>query len=384
MDKQTIFTNNIIRYFINTIYVIFVFCVLLWLIVESIYDSVKNNDGRYFSSNIFAVMYLAQYISGILLYKKKFYKKTVNYNNNFRLFILTFILSIIISASAVVFLVNGINISVYSDLYNNTGIIGKVFLCIILVIEKLYSYNIYFVNVITFTTILLNLSSKISVYKDKLKGFISDSNTNITISDMLKEYSELQDDHRKVIDALNYVFTTVTIFGVVGAYFTLLNSDTEFSGIFTYIDVSFYLLLQGIYILAINKIQNTASDIKIVIGSPLFVNKFLSKSEMVDINGDIYDDYLESNNSDNLEKSKNIIRELNKKIDIMKNILFRNTIIATENSNDLYWIMFFNKLSEPWECFQIFGFDINNDQLIQKFVGVVVGMIGILRLNSRF
>jgi hypothetical protein len=74
----------------------------------------------------------------------------------------------------------------------------------------------------------------------------------------------------------------------------------------------------------------------------------------------------------------------NRKIDLIKNIMFRNLIVTHENGIDIQWVLLYNKLSEPWDQFSIFGFDMDDDQLIQKFIFVGLSFFGILRLNDKF
>ena len=335
---------------------------------------------------------------------------------------------------------------------------------------------------------------QIDMYKTKLELIINGNNNDITISDMIIEYTELQSYHELAVSSLNRIFSSITVIGLLGCYFTFMNFYDNYVGIYTYVDIVLYIIIEGIYIYAINKIKNTINDIKTIIGSPRFVMKFLKKSKLVGIKGDIYDDYenpltnksfdsqnksrnpfemkdsiynkdteielpknekekekeKEKKNAGNITsrifnksvkesestdlftsrffnsppndneieltrtKSKNqldrkesrkggnllsrqidlkliheTIQEMQndpnnkKKIDIIKNILYRIVILSHENGSDLDWIKLYNKLLEPWKCFNILGFDIDDDQLIQKFIFVVFTFFGLLRINDK-
>ena len=421
-EKKQFFKNNMVRHLINISYIVFIICILSWLIIASIVESAIESDGRYFTSSMFTIMYLLQYIAGIIFYRQNFFKDTIKNIKEHHikllvLYISSFVLSLLISSLAVTLLLNNLNVSIYDKFYNGSNDIGKVFIAILLVINRFYAYNIFFINVITFSSILINQQMKINNYRKKLEEIINNNNNDITISDMIIEYTNLQNYHKMAVGSLNNIFSSITIVGLIGCYFTILNYSTPFVGIFSYIDIGFFVIIEIIYIYSISGIKRTIGDIKKLIGSPKFVIKFLGRSELANISGDVYNNYNGTDNNisndvnDEIEmfdvnkditnvntksKRRDTIRminddihlnngqcDINKKVDIIKNMLYRNIILSTESGIDLDWMILYDKLLEPWECFNIFGFDIDDNQLVQKFVFVVFGLLGILRLNAK-
>lgn len=419
-EKKSLIKNNIIKYPINVSYIILIVCILSWLIIASIVESIIMGDGRYFTSNMFTIMYLFQYIAGLLFYRETFFKDAIKGMSDHHiklllLYIGSLVLSLIMSSLGVVILLNNLNVTIYDKFYRESNNVGQVFISILLFINRFYAYNIFFVNVITFSSILINQRSKINNYKSKLNEIITNNNNDITISDMIIEYTELQAYHKRAVESLNKIFSSITVVGLIGCYFTILNYSTPFVGIFSYIDISFYIIIEIVYIYSISGIKRTIDDIKKIIGSPKFVIKFLNKSELNNINGDVYKNYIDvignvDNNPDielfdinrnitnrtseykrseivqiiqNDLRSNDSMRDMNKKVDVIKNMLYRNIILSNENSIDLDWIILYDKLLEPWECFNIFGFDIDDNQLVQKFIFVAFGLLGILRLNAK-
>ena len=469
-DQTSCIKNNYVRIVLNSVYMLLIFGILSWIILASIIEAGIHQDGRFFTSNFFAIMYLVQYITGILFYKDKFNKidkhKIVSLS-----YVISILVSLILAGSAIVFMINNLSINIYSYYYENSNGVGRIFLYIILGLNKFYSYGIYLINVITFVSTLFNQKSKIMNYKTKLERGINDS-VDDTISIMIQEYSELQQNYKKTVNDLNNIFASITVFGLLGTYFTILNINTPFTDVFSYIDLALFVIIEGIYIYSINRIKNILADIKSLVGSPRFVIKYLGKSELVGINGDIYDDYLENDTNIPLTPIKkdtddiipispsviklspkkrvgttpppilitslgankepvnpilpntlrstmvsrtfitpisdsprtpitsrqnkdllNIIyksskddknsQDPNKKMDMIKSIIFRNLIMTNENCINLDWMILYDKLSEPWECFHIFGFDIDDSQLIQQFISIVLGMLGLLRLNVK-
>jgi hypothetical protein len=426
-DKKNIFNNKFIRGMINGSYMFFVLSSILWAFLYAIGLSIIEKDSRYVTSNIFLIMYIVQYITGVLFYRKNFYNESIKKMNNYHKkliisYIVSIVISCIISILSVIFLINGFNMNIYTKMYDYIGNDYKIIVCILIIIDKFYSYNIYFVNVITFSFSLINQRIKIGAFKNKLDSIVS-GNNDIKINEIIMEYTELKSYHSILVNSLNNVFVSITILGLGGCYFTVMDFNTEFIGVITYIDIIFYIIVEGIYIYSINRIKYILDDIRRIVESTPFAFKFLGKSELTSISGDIYEDYnsakiesennlddieiesmlspattpIKSRKNSNLETSSRyvnmkIIHESiakkdidgNRKIDLIKNIMFRNLIVTHENGIDIQWVLLYNKLSEPWDQFSIFGFDMDDDQLIQKFIFVGLSFFGILRLNDKF
>ena len=140
-------------------------------------------------------------------------------------------------------------------------------------------------------------------------------------------------------------------------------------------------------IFTINKINDTKGDIRTLIGSSTFITKFLNKNELGPVYGDIY----ESGNTRH-ENNRMIVETFNemdnslekeKKIDLIKNMTFRNIILSNQNGISLDWIVLYNKLTENWQPFKLFSYEIDDAQIVQKLVVIVLGFSAIIRLNFK-
>lgn len=420
------YRNIILRNCINALYILFVFCIVIWPSIYGIVKTITENNFRYFSSTMFPFMYIFQYISGLMLYKEKFLSLTFNGIDDGKWKILTgYILSLVIcmilASVSVVLLISGVDVGIYTELYNNANTVGKIFISIAITISKFYGYGIFFVNVTNFATILIHHSFAITAFRNKLELLINESINDITISKIIEEYTEMKNEYREVVNKLNNVFASITVFGLAGCYFTIINYGTIFVGVFSYIDICCFALVEIVYIYSINRIKNNVADIKNNVNSPRFVHKFLGKSEFNNFYGDIYDNYDDQKKPiDNktvltgtdklqmealrktLSKAKITSPRINKnkilsdtdeiskkmsldlKIDLIKTISYRGIIIAHENSVNLDWITLYEKLSEQWEYFQILGFEFDDISIIQKLFVIIIGFLGILKLNDQF
>lgn len=454
--KIPFYRNVVCKNLINWLYILFVMCSISWLCIFSIIKSGIKNDFRYVFSNMFAFMYLAQYILGIILYRNKFISKSMRIVDEkdkitlLLLYIISCIIVILLTATSIALLIMRVNINIYSELYESISLYGKILLCIALSIERVYSYGIFFMNVILFSYILINHSKNINSYQQKLDLIVQENINDISIIDIIKEYTELKEYYANSVELLNNLFSSITIFGLLGCYFAIMNFSTTYVGAFTYIDMICFIVVEGVYIYSINRIKKSANDIMDIISSSRFIIRFLDRNDLGTIYGDIYDDYAKENsitsdrytkdsqiiyvdmssiNSSNGKKdkedknnistpivstqsnstpilstpSKSISRrsitkkvlietvdefakskpDLNKKINIIKTILLRTSITTNENANELDWIILYSKLSEDWENFKVFGFEIDDATIIQKLIIVIFGFIGILRLNNK-
>lgn len=413
--KIPFYKKTICRNILNYFYMTFVLSIIGWPCVYSIINSGINHNSNYFTSSIFSFMYLAQYITGVLLYKEKYFSdamKTIKDHSTIMIsiYVIMSLIALALSITAGMLLIFDVNVNIYTVIYNNANLVGKIFILIAIVFHKLYSYNVFFVNIITFTYILTNHSRGIKSYKNKLNTIINENTSNICINDIIKEYTELKKYHSESVNYLNNMFTSTTLIGVIAAYFIVMDFETNFVGVFTYCDIIFFICVEGIYLYVINKIKSSVNDIKTIISSMSFVIKFLDRSDLVDMRGDVYQDYKKNDGdeedaiyskkintaniltprSSNVQNIISIIDEvnsthpdINKKINVIKNIVLRNYIITHENAVETDWIILYTKLSEPWDYFAFFGFEIDDVQIIQKLTVIVIGLIGILRLNAK-
>lgn len=366
------------------LYFIFVSFLLGWQCVYSIVRSIIKLDGRYFTVSIFCFMYLGQFIAGAIFYNGKYFDKTIKKLVPYHTVILIMlivsnVISVILAIISVILLIDGFTIVNYTHLYNESEYLGKVILAIMVFTESIYTYNIFFINIAIFAIILHFQRINISKYLTKMNDIIDGNTQHIKITNIIEEFSKMQSYYGKSVANLNMIFTTITVIGLIGSYFTIINIGTSFSGIFSYINMSLFFCIEAVYIYSIRKINDTKRDIRVLIGSGTFIRKFLNKNTMNPIYADVYNDYKDIDNI-----YKDIGNEnANDSIDLLKTITVRSIIISTENGIELDWIVLYNKLSENWAPFQLFGYDFNDTDIIQKLTFLALGISAVIRLNFK-
>jgi hypothetical protein len=417
--QKKFYEQKVIRLSINYAYRILIFCVLLFECILPIISSGMIKDVHYFLGSAFSYMFLSQFIFGIILYDNDEYEIILDKMEEYNIYIhiaygITFIISLILS-TVPVFANNYLPI-----LYNLTdsNIPGQVSFTIYVIINRFYSYNIFFSNTIIFALLMYFHTMQIKTYKKSLESMVDDNLMDMKISSTIIEYTDIKGNYGDSVKHTNHIFASIVVFGIIGCYFTLIFVKTGYNSIYTYIDTVCSLSILLIYILTICIISSTVDKIKSLIDSPKFIAVFLNKSNFAFVHGDVYNDYEENNLGvsplssplrrfdilkdsvasvkpsilnipkknkhivmDNVEQTGNN-SDKDKKLDFIKNITLRGMVITTENGISLDWIILYSKLSDPWERFMVCGFEINDSQLFQQLISMAISFLGLMEISK--
>lgn len=445
---KTIYEKKITRFIINYTYRVFVGLLLLFECVHPIVSSGITKDIHYFTTSFFSYMFLFQFIFGICLHDNEFYNAFLQKVNKYNVYIhimYTIALFVSLILSTVPLFTTNYTMQLY-NLTNATN--GYVPLTVYAVVNRFYSYNIFFSNIIIFTLLMWIHCEEIKSYKKSLELMIDDNLMDMNISSTIREYTEIKENYSDSVKNSNHIFASIVVFGLIGCYFTLIFIPTGYNSVYSYIDAGCSIIVLFIYIGTICVITGTVNGIKSLIDSIKFISIFLSRSNFALVHGDIYNDYAKeellnihkpnkeilkgsisprtftkSNDSSQFKNSNaipsvmnlkskstlNLIPDLklngkcvnsktiidtveqmqnsddtNKKIDFIKNISFRTMVTATENGISMDWIILDKKLSDPWERFVVCGFEINDSQLFQQLLAMALSFLGLLGISKIF
>ncbi len=389
-NKKRIYRRCCIRMPINILYIIFICCNLLWPCVLAIVVSIINNNIMYVYSNIFAFLYPIQHYVGLIYYQKKHfinnikrYKKYYIYINI--VFVLFTIISILLSTTSILLIVNNIYSNIYSDAYVLVDHIAwKIFICITIFVGKFYSYNIFFTNMIAYSIIFIIRCNEIKNYSHILKDYVKQKKNELTIESITKDYSELKSSHSQSIEMLNNMFTSIAVVGLIEAMFTIKYYNTIYIYPIHYVNIILFLITEVIYIYVIKMVKESVSNISSIINSPEFIQRYLSRTQLDDLDL-VGEEEEEEDNISNLGKTlkKNIYctNTLEHYNHNMINITLRNMIKISENAKGIDWSILTTKLGDDWEKFKFFGFEIDDETVIEKFFVIFGFLIGILNLR---
>lgn len=360
--------NNVyVRFFVNYFYKLFIATMITLPCVFAIRSAVVNKDIRYATSNVFTFLYSIQYMFSMYYYgfnhfdeivkKYKANLDQINYS-----FMLTTFVSLVLAISSTVLLYYEYDLSVYADMWDVASTTEKVFLEILIFFDKFYSYSVLFTNMIIFFSVFLYHSARISEYVTKLSNFIKTNNDEIKISDISKQYIKIKTDYGVSVVYLNTMLSLVTIMGMAGLYFTVLDWETDFIGLLIYFDIVCYLITEIMYISAIGKVKNSVGDLMKLVNSEHFIVKYMSRENLTKVD---------------ISESENDITQSHSD-------LLRGIIILNGNARGIDLINLKAQLQSGWKSIEIFGFEITDETIIKKIVAIITAFLMLTNIGSSY
>jgi hypothetical protein len=414
-NDDSFYRKSFWRFPFNILYYLFVITSISWSVVYAVIQAGREKDIRYITSIVFSFLFVIQYFLGMIYYRTGHYRKTMKRNKAYMNYItkgsyFLGVVSFIIAVVAVILLIFDSNINIYTEIYSDASLGVKILMCITLFFDQFYSYGIFFTNLVVFTSVFIIHSLQVRNYTEKLEKNVEDYTEELTIESIIKDYSSLKSQHTKSVLTMNNLFSSITLLGLISAYFMTINFDTKFVGILHYVEIVCFLITECVYIYSISRVKLSVSTIGSIINSATFVTRFLSRSEMEQFAGEFTGNVSRRNttrSTNDSSKDKNTMmstldtsckttRDLKKvlltsrqmtnnsrnKIDLIKDLSMRSVIKNHENAESLDWVVLNDKLGGSWENFKLFGFEIDDSTLAKKTIAVVTGLIMLLHLNN--
>jgi hypothetical protein len=336
----------------NKIYNIIVGLLILFPFAKAIIVSIYEKNASILFNNMYQLLFFIQYCYGLIYFKKdhlsnKIKEKSLKKIYSISIF-LGFILSIILSILSTVLLNYNYNIASYSDIYVKANKIQRIFISILLLFEKIYSYCSFFTNLITFTIIMKYHRLKISVYCQYIEK-INSSDTSHIINKVINDYTSMKNDFKLTIKQLNDIFSTFNFIGVLSIFFTfrqLLNKETNIINI---INLVILCIIEIIYIYSIYYVRNDINTIKDRFIASNFINQIMSNKNM----------------NDNIIENDSLLHN-------QSSILYNTLVITNISKQGISYIILDKILSSEWDTFNIFGFPITDSYIIQKIVAFIL------------
>lgn len=392
-----------VRYILNYSYCLLIFCILAWELIYVFYKTIS--DISYLELNIFRILNIVQFILGIYYYQTQHFKNIMIKYKKYDLYIiLGFLLGLTISILMIVIylilIIFGINMNIYSELYDMSNIYGKIVLCILFALDIFYGFNIAFSNLLIISSILIINSIKLKKYSEKLNSYVENITEELTIDSIIREYTVLKNSHSEVIENLNNIFASITVLGIIHSYFVLIKYDYYLTGINNYIEIAYLVFIELIYVFSIIRVRKSINMILGIINTPQFFSLFLSKVKFK-VYDEVKDDSnskktsmplildIKENDGKTLERESTIIdiedfETNNDKINRIKDLSLRTMIKGHENGLSLDWIILSTKLSTDWDTFEVLGFPIDDATIIEQLVAIIIGLLMILNINNTY
>lgn len=412
------FDNIYVKNIINFFHFIIIISFILWPCIATISYANNENDIKIITSNTFSFLVLIQYILGCIYFRCSHFMKIIQLSNNSdnllkKSFYSAVIISLLLALLSIILLGMDYKINIYSDLYKDVDNGGKVGVMMLLFVEKFYSYYIFSINTIIFAVVMIVQSAEVDNFYELLKGKIENGEI-FDISSIMNEYLRIKNNHGEIVDKLNSIFSSLTSIGIVNAYFVVVNFRTEYIGALQYINSTWVILIEIVYIYVMIQVKDSVEDIIKLLDSPRFVELYFRQYNMDDFelfnssnkgirNTDrksiVLDNLNNSRRSLTSSFSKDILNSsinttniynkikcvnkdqqdlfdcMTKNMNMLKEITLRAMIIGQENSAVSYWNAIETKLKDPFKSFSILGYDMDDTTLLQQGFTLIVGFI---------
>jgi len=362
MPRKSTKTKFKLKQILLHTYSFLIFTIMSWSIVYSLYRAIKNNDPLYFFRNIFQVLFSIQYILVKRYYSyDHFHHKLSNNQSLYKRFNYISILIIFVSLSMAlssIYFIESKYIFIYTEIYNDCK---SIFVILLLVTCKFYSYMTFLTNINIFISIMLYHRHEISEYSKKIEEAVNNCLDILNFTDNIaNEYGHMKYNYMKTVKKLEALFGSLHIFGFIGVYSYLKTYQNNISlDVFEYIHIGVFLLSSLIYILSVNKVKDCVEEISAIIHSPAFIRLYYRS----------HNDYIGMQYTDNIEPMS-ISSSFNANMDYNKT-MYNNLI----NLNEMIkWNILYDLTSKQWELFKVLGIDISDSVIIQKIV-FFAGMI---------
>jgi hypothetical protein len=328
--------------FFNICYNLILIILIGWPIIFSLINKMDKKNSNIF----FQVLFLIQYITGIIYFNSDhFYEKLKEIKDKHIFYknalIGATVFSIILTGISIALFKSGYNMGVYSyiDQY-------EILIFILLICEKVVSYLSFFVNMISFCIIMIYHKNKIIIFNDKLNN-IRTINFSLIINNVTTDFMELKKEYEETIDKLNNIFASISGLGIIALYFKIKLFLTGIIGEpFDIINIILFIIVEIIYIKAIYTVRTNVDNIRTKMISHEYIIQLLNDNNEIKIN----------------------ISQLDNS-DIINEIVYKTLIISAKSSNTIKWIIMKDILSAQWNTFNFLGFPITDISLIYRIIG---------------
>lgn len=246
-------------------------------------------------------------------------------------------------------------------------------LCIFYSIMSLYNYNfilieqLYSNNILKFiaTFSYVFYSSQIRLYSIiiffvifyTLSIYVRDCQTiinreNFSIPTICQQFIEIRHKYGASVKNLNIILSSNISCNFISVYLMIINLANSNSIDMLTIRSSIYFFLSIIaFHFIITNIYDNIDEIKSIIDNNRYIRLFLErKKETYNLNIELS----ELNNYN--------INELN----------FKNYLLEIENGDSIDWMILNNVTNQKWKSFEVFGFELNNNDIIIKLLSLLI------------
>lgn len=255
-----------------------VIIIMIWRVFYTAYMTIRDKDIVPFGRSIFQILFVMQYILGIMYFRKKHFYQNISTKSEMITLLkicapFTIVISLGLAITHTALMATGTNIHGYSDIYDEASLTGQISLAVLLFVDTIYSYQTFMINTCVFVINMIFHKNHVSSYaKDLTDGFIrSDQDVSSKVNTISTEYSLMKDAFDETVAVLTPFFTTLNFVGFLSIYFYVLAiKDKDISAdeitnlvIFVIVEVVYIISIQSVN-MSITKISDATSSTAMV------------------------------------------------------------------------------------------------------------------------
>lgn len=391
VEESTTSRLTRIKFLLGFIYNAIIISILSWSIPYLIINAFQMRTKEELHSGLFQLMFVTQYIIGLWYFNSESYKKSINRTNdikkNFRI-MSGISLIMVVCMTILTFLLNFYDVSIHQvsvnitqyTIENNTSLIGqegasKIYqrdatTQVFHFINKFYSYASYFANMTLFFVQMHYNKKILTNYTKEIKEYIQSSYSLIDkVTSITVKFQEIKNEYDSTIDDLNLFFSSLSIIGVLGLYFTMISIFTGNVDSIEIINSILFLLTEIMYINTAQGLRSSIEDItNSIIKNPVLIQRYNQKGRQYD---------MLINNDPNYDK-----REIDTNLNSLQEICTVTYMCCKEMEEQMLWTKLDDILKAEWNTFQFFGIKIKDTTLLQKVLGLIIAFIFTANLIS--
>mgnify|MGYP006153524809 CR=1 FL=1 len=226
------------------------------------------------------------------------------------------------------------------------------FIVFYLWVTWIYGNIAVYTNLTTFSLVFYKHCRIIQNYVNKLEN--NRLLDGLTINNIIQEILSIRHKLEKSISYFKNIFSAFTIMGAIAFGFFLERIKASNYDFFPWHQFIVYVIVQGIFIYVIFKVNKSKRKLTDYIRAPVFVHDFLKRYTAQELDS-----------------------KFNKEDDMFQMIVIN---IQEENASTIDWIVLNEIIGEKWTEFPVMGIDVSDGSLIKKGLVVVTLIISLNRL----
>jgi len=375
-------------------YIVFIFLTMFWLVPYTCYMSIRDNDITHIGRSLFQMIVVLQYYNGINYFSQNHFYENIVSNSDLMKYMRLVIpgislISFGLTIFNVVLLGQGINIHGYSELYDVSNTVEKVFLLMLCFFDSIYTYLTFTINACVFVVNMIYHKNTVSAYSNSLINYIKNSMDTVQKLNIIAvEFSQMKDKFDQTVTCLTPFFTTLNFVGFAMIYFYLRAYSKNIITPNEIVNMILFIIVEVIYIVAIQAVNSNITSIAETISSNSVITTFFGNKRF---NRTIppLDEAVEDSKSD-MEQETVRYRQykdvecdnMNKKIIIIDNhivkihSMMKQNLIASISADQMIdWLILQGIVSDRWKTFKIFGIEITDTTVIARIFGIIATVL---------